>query len=377
MTLIWLVALGALMVVGMVTVVNTLTFPRLRRATLAGAPFVSILIPARDEADVIGQTITRLLHQDYARYEIIVLDDGSTDDTGEQAEVAARGDPRLRVTKGKALPRGWLGKNWACQQLAQQAAGEVLVFTDADVAWEPEALEAVIHLMEKTRADTLTIWPTQETRTWGERLVVPMMTFAIMSYLPEVGVRYTPWPAFAAANGQCLAFRREAYDRIGGHQAVRGNVVEDIGLAWETKRQGLQLVMADGNHQISGRMYRCWPEVRDGFAKNILAGHGGQPVFLLLSALFHWLLFLAPWIWLALGGLISLGPGWPWVPLAMIGLGSAARALSAVATHQRPADALLLPLSTLLMTAIAVRSLWWHLRYGGPQWKGRTVVHRA
>ncbi len=204
-----------------------------------------------------------------------------------------------------------------------------------------------------------------------------MMTFSIMSYLPELCVRYIPWPVFAAANGQCLAFRREAYDRIGGHQAVRGNVVEDIGLAWETKRRGMRLVMADGNHQISGRMYGSWTEVRDGFAKNILAGHGGQPVFLLLSALLHWLLFLAPWIWLALGGVISLGPGWPWVPLALIGLGLGARALSAVATHQRPADALLLPLSTLLMTAIAARSLWWHLRYGGPQWKGRTVVHRA
>jgi chlorobactene glucosyltransferase len=124
-------------------------------------------------------------------------------------------------------------------------------------------------------------------------------------------------------------------------------------------------------------MYRGWTEVRDGFAKNILAGHGGQPLFLLLSALFHWLLFLLPWIWLATGWTIRLGPGWPFFPLALVGLGLAVRLLSAAATRQRLTDALLLPFSTILITVIAARSLWWHFRYGGPQWKGRTIIHRA
>jgi hypothetical protein len=124
-------------------------------------------------------------------------------------------------------------------------------------------------------------------------------------------------------------------------------------------------------------MYHNWPEVRDGFAKNILAGHGGKPVLLLLSAVFHWALFLLPWAWLALGWAIRLGPGWPWFPLALVGLGVGVRALSAAATHQRTSDALFLPISTVLMTVIAARSLWWHHRYGGPQWKGRTLVHRA
>jgi chlorobactene glucosyltransferase len=245
------------------------------------------------------------------------------------------------------------------------------------VRWAPKALPALVGLMEETGADTFTVWPTQETRTWAERLVVPMMMFVIFGYLPELCVRYVPWPVFAAANGQCLAFRRQAYERIGGHSKVRSNVVEDVGLAWETKRQGVRLVMSTGNRLVSARMYHNWPEVRDGFAKNILAGHGGQPVVLLLSALFHWLLYLLPWLWLALGWVIHLGPGWPWFPLALVGLGIGTRALTAAATHQRLGDAPTLPISTLLMTAIAARSLWWHYRYGGPQWKGRTVVHKA
>jgi chlorobactene glucosyltransferase len=367
----------ALIVITLITILNTLTFPRLGPASPTWTPRVSILIPARDEADVIGETVECHLRQDYPHYEIIVLDDGSADGTGERSLEAAAGDPRLRLIAGEPLPEGWLGKNWACHQLSRQAEGEILVFTDADVRWAPDALSALVHLMEKTSANTFTVWPTQQTETWSERLVVPMMMFVIFGYLPELCVRYVPWPVFAAANGQCLAFRRQTYERVGGHSSVRSNVVEDVGLAWETKRQHLNLVMSIGNQLVTTRMYHDWPEVRDGFAKNILAGHGGQPILLSLSAVFHWLLFLLPWAWLVLGWGIPLGPGWPWFPLALVGLGVGVRALSAAATHQRIADALFLPISTVLMTVIAARSLWWHYRYGGPQWKGRTAVHRA
>ncbi len=377
MTVLWLSALFALFIIATVCVINTLSFPRLRPGSIICTRRASVLIPARDEAHVISETVSRLLRQDHPDYEIILLDDGSTDGTSARAVEAAAGDPRLRVVAGEPLPPGWLGKNWACHQLAREATGEILVFADADVRWEPTALSAILHLMDKTRADTFTVWPTQHTWTWGERLVVPMMSLAIMGYLPEICVRYVPWPVFAAANGQCLAFRRKTYEEIGGHQEVGSNVIEDIALAWETKRQGFKLVMADGNLLINTRMYHSWPEVRDGFAKNILAGHGNRPVFLMLSAAFHWLIFLAPWVWLALGWGIHLGPVWPWFPLTLIGLGVSVRALSAAATHQRIADSILLPISTILMTAIAARSLWWQFRYGGGQWKGRLVTHRT
>lgn len=377
MTLIWIFALLTLIAIALICVANTLTFPRLRRSTSTHSPVVSVLVPARNEADLIGESVSRLLGQKYPQFEVIVLDDRSTDGTPEQARQAATGDSRFKIITGKRLADGWLGKNWACHQLAEHAKGEILVFTDADVHWEPEALSAVVDLMDKTGADTFTVWPTQETKTWGERLVVPMMMFVIMGYLPELCVRYVSWPVFAAANGQVMAFGREAYTQIGGHSAVQSNVVEDMGLAWETKRQTLRLVMSTGNRLIRTRMYQDWSAVRDGFAKNILAGHGGRPVFLMLSTIFHWLLFLFPWAWLAIGWAVPLGPAWPWFPLVLVGLAVGVRALSASATHQRLADSLLLPLSTILMTVIAAQSLWWHFRYGGAQWKGRTVVHRA
>jgi chlorobactene glucosyltransferase len=356
----------ALLIISLTMLSNVFFFPRLKSITTPqNPPLVSILVPARNEAAVIGQTVFNLLHQDHPNLEIIVLDDQSTDQTTDVALKAGAGDKRLRIINGIPLPQGWLGKNWACHQLGQAASGDILIFTDADVLWNPGALIALMSLMEKERADLLTVWPTQITQSWGERLVVPLMALVILGYLPILAVHYTRWSAFSAANGQCLAFRREAYERAGGHASVKDNIVEDVALAKRIKSQGLHLRMADGAGLIACRMYQDWPGVRDGFAKNILAGHGDSVLFLAVSTVFHWLVFIFPWLWLFLGGGI-------WA-LSLIILGIGVRMLSAVFTRQRISDALLLPLSVILMTVIAGQSVYWRWRCGGPRWKGRTI----
>ncbi|MDW8328033.1 MAG: glycosyltransferase [Anaerolineales bacterium] len=354
---------------------NTFFFPRLGNPRSAAGNLqspVSILIPARNESAVIARTVRALLAQDYDRFELLILDDGSTDGTGALALQAAQGDPRVRILTGKPLPTGWLGKNWACHQLAEAATSDFLLFTDADVEWQPGALAALLRLQAQLNADLLTVWPTQRTETWGERLVVPLMALAIIAYLPILAVHHLPWRAFSAAMGQCLLFRREAYARIGGHAAVRSNIVEDVALAARIKGAGLRLRMADGHGLITCRMYRSWDEVRDGFAKNLLAGHGNRPFLLLLSTLFHWLVFVFPWAWLlvaAVGGSSSAVV----FPLALVSLGVGVRALSAAVTGQRVRDALFMPASVALMTVIAARSLHWHFT-GGPRWKGRVFT---
>lgn len=365
----------ALFILGVTAVTNFRFFPRLKPAQPAATPFVSLLIPARNEAAVIGQTLTALLGQQYPHFEVILLDDGSEDGTATIARQAARQDGRFRLIPGRPLPAGWLGKNWACHQLSQAAQGELLIFTDADVQWQPGALAALVAQFTgqsptslPASPDLLTIWPTQTTVTWAERLVVPGMALAILAYLPILPVHYAPWPIFAAANGQCMAFRRAAYAAVGGHAAVRDQVVEDVALARRIKQAGLRLRMADGNRLIGCRMYDGWTAVRDGFAKNILAGHGNSVPFLLLSTLFHWLVFLFPWGWLAATGSL-------WA-LALVLAGVGVRMTTAVFTHQRPLDALLMPISVLLFTRIAAQSIWWHYR-GGPKWKGRTVKREA
>lgn len=375
----------ALLGISSVTLLNSLTFPRLRvlkDQSKHPLPKLSVLIPARDEAAVIGLSVRSLLEQEYPDLEVIVLDDHSSDGTGLRAQQAGQGDSRLRLLQGAELPPGWLGKNWACQQLGAAAQGDLLLFCDADVRWAPGALLSLAHMAQESGADLLTAWPTQETVTWSERLVVPLMALAIIAYLPLLAVHHLPWASFAAANGQCLLFRRSSYQKLGGHAAVRASVVEDISLARRIKQAGLRLRMADGAGLVQCRMYRGWTQVRDGYAKNILAGHGGRLSLLLLSSLFHWLVFLGPWVWLLLGWINPTWPlgssaAWPLWPLLLVALGVGVRGLSAAVTRQRAADALLLPFSVLLMSGIAAQATWWQLRYGGPQWKGRSIRLQA
>lgn len=371
MLLVLVCLLIPLLFLNAIALLNALTLPRLRAAKISGSRRVSVLIPARDEAAVIAETVCCLLAQDYPQLEILLLDDHSSDATAEIARQAAAGDGRFRLLLGLPLPPGWFGKAWACQQLGQQAAGEILIFTDADVRWQPDAVTALVAHFEQTQADLLTVWPKQLTHTWAERLVVPMMAFSVIGYLPVLAVHHIPWASFAAAIGQCLAFRRDVYQQLGGHIAVRQSVVDDMAFAWAIKRAGLRLRMAESAGLLQTRMYHHWPEVRAGFAKNILAGHANSLGLLLFSTLFHWAFFLFPWFWLAAGCFFSPSPLYPWGPLLLAGLGVSLRAITALVSGQRLRDAAFLPFSVILMTVIAAQALWWHLR-GGMHWKGRT-----
>ncbi|MBI4732439.1 MAG: glycosyltransferase [Chloroflexi bacterium] len=351
-----------LVLIALTAILNALTFPRLSaRPVSSTLPLVSVLIPARDESTVIAGTIKSWLLQTYPHYEVILLDDDSSDDTATIARDAVGNDTRVCILDGRPLPEGWKGKNWACYQLAHAARGEILIFTDADVRWKAGALASLVAEMTHTRADLLSVFPTQITRTWAERLVVPLMGFVIIGYLPVMAVHYIPWPVFSAAIGQCLAFRREAYEAIGGHGAVRDALVEDMVFAWKIKRKKMRLRLADGAGLVSTRMYRNWREVRNGFAKSVLGGHAGSLPLLLLSTLFHWSLFLFPWFWLFFD---------PMQALILGALNVLIRALTAAVTRQRVIDALFLPISVLLMTVVAARAVQWHFT-GGPRWKGR------
>lgn len=355
-----------LVIINLTILMNLPFFPRLKQAPVVRrGPMISVLIPARNEASIIGKTIESLLRQSYANFELLILDDNSTDDTATVVREYGNRDDRIELLQGKPLPNGWLGKNWACHQLAQAARSDYLLFSDADVIWDAQGLSAVVAMSQRQASDLLTIWPTQITRTWTERLVIPLMALVVLGYLPILLVHFTPWRIFAAANGQCLLFRRDAYQRIQGHEAVREQIVEDVALARRLKAQGLRLRMADGAKLVRCRMYHSWSEVRDGFAKNILAGYNQSVLFLLAATVFHWLVFLFPWFWLIAGGGV-------WA-LFLVLAGISARAISALATGQRVLDAFFMPISVVLMTLIAARSIWWHFK-GETQWKGRVVA---
>ena len=356
-----------------ITLLNLVTFPRLRPNEPVLYPQVSVLIPVRDEAPIIKKTLAAWREQSYPNFEIIVLDDESQDSTYHIVREIAAQDSRLHLLRGSKMPPGWTGKNWACFQLAESAQGELIIFSDADVYWQPDALSGLVQSMQTYQSDLFTVWPSQKVYTWAERLVIPLMNFAVFCYLPEIFVRKVPLAAFAAANGQCLAFRKKAYFDIGTHSAVRETIIEDVEIARLIKRSGLKLTMALGNLMINARMYQGWKQVRDGFAKNILAGYFNQPLLLVGSTIFHWGLFILPWIWFCWE--LSAFPVWInlRLPLITILLGLLLRLISALANRDKPWDSIFLPVSVFMMTLIAWRALLWKYYSGGPRWKGRHI----
>ncbi len=343
-----------------VLALNVASFPVLgARATArpGGArPRVSLLVPVRDEAVVLPETLPTWLAQ--GADEVLVLDDGSSDATPELLAAAAERAPTLRVLAGAPLAAGWSGKNWACHQLAGAARGEVLVFTDADVAWTPGALSRVLDELDATDGGLLTVWPRQRCGTWGERLVVPLVDLLLLANLPHPFVRALPFASIAGANGQLMAWRREAYERVGGHAALRAEVLEDVRLAQRAKRLGVPLTLRLGGPWVATRMYRGWSAVVAGFGKNALAAAGGVPAVLIGLWATNVAAYTAPWIaaW--------ADPRWWWLAAGGVALRAVANAKSG-----RPvAEALLQPLGPIALTAVVARAL---ARRGGYEWKGR------
>ncbi len=365
MLVLLLIAASALVILLLTMIMNLFIFPKLNADDKPlSQPLVSLLIPARNEADVIERTVQHILAQSYTNIEVIILDDQSDDGTGKLALKAANGDHRLQVISGEELPSGWMGKSWACQTLGKHASGAILIFTDADVIWKPDALSSVISQLQSAKVDMVTVWSTQITETFAERVTVPCIAMVILGYLPTVMVHHSPLSMFAAANGQVMAWRRAVYEAIGGHQLVANNVLDDVTLAKAAKKQGFRIRMVDGNNQILTRMYDDWDSVRDGFAKNILAGYGGA-IPLLLGTVFHWIVFLLPYVAL-------LFPEYRLWAAIIILAGLALRAVSAIFTHQRVIDTFWMPLTVILFTIIALQSLYWNVT-GGPIWKGRKL----
>ncbi|MBV9109851.1 MAG: glycosyltransferase, partial [Gemmatimonadetes bacterium] len=263
-----------------VAIANLLTAPRQDRAGEPGEmPLVSVLVPARNEAANLRAHLPLLLASDYPRLEIVVLDDGSADETAEVVQAfAAESGGRLRVVRGTEPPPEWMGKCWACARLADEARGDVLLFCDADVAAGPRAVRRTVAAMQHFAAEAVTAIPRQRFGSWTEAAVVPLVAqIPVAATLPLALVPRVPSPALSMANGQWLAFTRQAYARIGGHAAVRGDVLEDVLLGRAVKVAGLRLVATIAARDLAVRMYGGWAEVRAGFRKNLYALLGGSP----------------------------------------------------------------------------------------------------
>lgn len=342
------------------TVVNARRVRRPAPARLI-AERVSILLPLRDEAHRVLPCLRSIAAQTHlVDAQLLVLDDGSTDGT---AELVMRELPGVRVITGLALPSGWLGKPFACQQLAEAAIGSVLVFIDADVTLAPDGIARTVALLRDHDLGFVSPYPRQRTHSPSERLMQPLLQWSWLTFLPLRRAERSTRPSLVAANGQLLAVDTTLYRSAGGHLAVRDAVVEDLALARRLREVGTAGGFADGTCLASCRMYNGWHEIHTGYGKSLWSAFGSPARALGVAGLLL-ALYVAPLLELPARG-----------AFAAYGLGVAGRWCAAGRTGGRRIDALAHPLSVALFAWLVVSSVLDHRR-GRLTWKGRGLDTR-
>lgn len=250
---------------------------RRRRPDVAHQPAdrttpVSIIIPARNETATIETLLASLTESTHAAFEVIVVDDRSTDDTAARVTEWAARDGRIRLLTGSALPDGWFGKPWACHQGAEAARHDLLLFTDADTRHHPALLAHAVGALIATEADLLTLTSQQRCVSFWERVIMPQIWMLLAVRFHPARVSRARRPDQAVANGQFILVRRRAYQAAGGHAAVRAEVVEDLALAQQFVRRGQRMQMMFGETLLATRMYRSLTEIVEGWSKNLHIG---------------------------------------------------------------------------------------------------------
>lgn len=358
-----------------VALANSLFVQHLEREALPlkQIPFVSILVPARNEALNIEGCVRSLLAQDYPEFEVIVLDDQSTDETRTILEKIQLKNPKLKIINGSSLPAGWLGKHWACHQLAIAARGELILFTDADTNHEPYALRQSVFTMQNAGADLLTAYPHEQVISWGEKLTVPILGFALFSFVPVFLARWRFFSRLSITIGQFMLFRHSAYDAMGGYDSIRSHPVDDVALGRRLTGQGFKWLLVDGTNIIHCRMYQDFHSAVAGFTKNLFAFFDHHVVLFLLAWLWIGIVFLEPLLVIMFN---VFGLQLNYFPLSLAGIAVFESVFLFVLAYQRLRLPLYLvwfyPVSIIIFVALALRSLYF-ARQGRHTWKDRNL----
>lgn len=340
----------------------------------AEAPRVSVIVPARDEALNVEACLRSLRASVYPRLEIVLVDDGSTDGTGEVARQAAEGHPRVRIIRGDPLPAGWFGKAWACEQGVREARGELLAFADADVIAEPQLVGRSVGALRARGAALLSAMPHQVLGGFWERVVMAQVGMLFLARYPDPErVNRSPRTRDKIALGGYILVRRDAYEAAGGHRAVRHEVAEDMALAQRFHALGHPTLLVAADRYLRVRMYRSLAEIVEGWSNLALSSRRTAPGP--LAAMVPWLLLSGVFFFWLLPPLVLLRGalgivGWPWVPAAAVAQAAGTALWAAMYRREghNPLYALLVPLGALVMCGIVMRSL---ARGGRVRWKGR------
>ena len=336
-----------------------------------GAPLVSVCIPARDEEANIEACVRSLLASEHAAIEVLVYDDESTDRTPEILRSLMAEDDRVRTVPTVPLPAGWNGKQHGCHRMSEAARGAWLLFTDADVRFEPGAVGAGVAYAERAGVDLVSTFPRQIVRTLGELMTVPSIFFVLFSYLPFPRMRNTTDPAAAAGCGQFLFVRTPTYRAVGGHTVCFDSMHDGIKLPRAFRAAGHKTDLFDGTDLCAVRMYRGLGESWRGFAKNAYEGLGSVGLLVFLTV-FHLVAHIGPWA--AMAWVILSGVRTPATPLLIVAVVASASQRVMLARRFRHTIllAVLHPVTVAMMVAIQWHSFVKHLR-GTRAWRGRSM----
>ena len=342
--------------------------------TIKENPLISVLVPARNEEDNIKRCLLSLMKQDYKNIEILVLNDNSTDNTAGIVSGLARKDKRITLHHGKPLEKGWLGKSFACYQLSKFAKGKYLVFTDADTLHFPNSIGSSVACLLKYKVDALSLFAKQIMVTIHERMMVPAGNYMIFWFLPLILIRKAKSALFCTAIGQFMLFKKEVYEKIGGHKAVKSRILEDVIISKQVKKCGYKFMIFDGRHSLYCRLYHNFSEVVKGYSKILFAAFGFNAYMMLTAILFVSAIFLLPFIMLPISILFDWAQIHINLMIIQVIMIFITRVIFTFRYRSKAIDAFLHPLAFIYLIAIAITSVF-QVKYGaGIYWKGRTYA---
>lgn len=334
---------------------------------------VSIIVPARNEEDSIKRCVDSLKGLDYSETEIIVVDGDSIDGT---REILARLSD-VMVIEEPPLPMGWVGKNWACQTGFKNSKGELLLFTDGDTVHTPESLKASVQYLSTNELDMFSLIPRVITKGFWENILLPLVFQAIF-FLTGGDRANNPKSHRFMANGQYILIRRSAYDRIGGHEALRSRIDEDYRMAQAVKSAGLKLRIVFAPDFMETRMYKNFHELWEGWTKNFYAGSNYRIGWFLVGMGFVFTFLLSPFLllsygvmaWILSGNITVLVAG-----LLIVGVLTLRTVFMYLRWHYKARYALTLILAVTIFLAIMINSMLGYTTGRGVTWKGRNYKY--
>jgi chlorobactene glucosyltransferase len=352
------------------TLLNVRTLPRLGSSTRpAYCPRVAVLVPARNEAARIAETIQAWCGQEYPHFTLLVYDDASDDGTAAIAAAAAAG--RARVICGHALPAGWRGKPHACHRLREHTDAEILVFADADVIPAPTALRAAVAMLALLSAAGVSALPRHAGGVWM-RAVVGVQNWAPLAFVPLWLARWARRPLFAVTNGQFIAIRADAYDRAGGFAAVRTELGEDAALGRRLAALGDPVRLVDGSGVLTCRAYEAFSDCWQANVRNLQTAFLGSSALLLGCTATLTAVTVAP-VAMLIGGLVSppTSVAWTWLPVLEIVLALGSRLVVDVRAGHAGWSTLLHSLAVVALFGMALDAVRRSAFAGSVMWRGR------